>query len=108
MEAVATGSAGTSGERMPLLFKISTGSLFPSLANFCSRGEDFMLLGFGDSILPGVLCVFMAFYDACWKIRFPHHLVGAIVALKGPEFHVYQYFDELRSSRPHKNEFALS
>nr|VZI47953.1 unnamed protein product [Spirometra erinaceieuropaei] len=79
MEAVATGSAGVSGEKMPLLFKVSTGSLFPSLTSFCSRGNDFMLLGFGDAILPGALCVFMAFYDACWKMRFPHHLAGAVV-----------------------------
>ncbi|VDL93273.1 unnamed protein product [Schistocephalus solidus] len=78
MEAVATGSAGTSGEKMPLLFKVSTGSLLPSLENLCTRGDDFMLLGFGDSILPGTLCVFMAFYDACWKMKFPHHLFGAM------------------------------
>ncbi|BHF65800.1 Signal peptide peptidase-like 2A [Sparganum proliferum] len=79
MEAVATGSAGVSGEKMPLLFKVSTGSLFPSLTSLCSRGNDFMLLGFGDAILPGALCVFMAFYDACWKMKFPHHLAGAVV-----------------------------
>ncbi|KAL5110587.1 Signal peptide peptidase-like 2B [Taenia crassiceps] len=78
MEAVATGSAGTSGELMPLVFKVSIAAI-TSRYDECQSGHDHVLLGFGDAVLPGALCVFLAFYDACWKRRVPWNFLSSLM-----------------------------
>ncbi|KAL5968773.1 Signal peptide peptidase-like 2B [Taenia solium] len=78
MEAVATGSAGSSGELMPLVFKVSIAAI-TSRFDVCQSGHDYVLLGFGDAVLPGALCVFLAFYDACWKRRVPWNFLSSLM-----------------------------
>ncbi|VDK43600.1 unnamed protein product [Taenia asiatica] len=100
MEAVATGSAGSSGELMPLVFKVSIAAI-TSRFDVCQSGHDHVLLGFGDAVLPdraigscilalsvtssvatfpsGALCVFLAFYDACWKRRVPWNFLSSLM-----------------------------
>lgn len=56
MEAVATGSAGTSGELIPLVFKVSMAALLNRPIS-CHINHDFVLLGFGDAVLPGLFPV---------------------------------------------------
>ncbi|KAM7537249.1 hypothetical protein Aperf_G00000075775 [Anoplocephala perfoliata] len=78
MEAVATGSAGSSGEVMPLVFKVSLAAI--SNCDFaCHSNRDYVMLGFGDAVLPGVLCVFLAFYDACWKRKVPWNFICSLI-----------------------------
>nr|CDS16851.1 signal peptide peptidase 2A [Echinococcus granulosus] len=78
MEAVATGSAGSSGELMPLVFKVSITAI-TGRPGVCQGGLDHVLLGFGDAVLPGALCVFLAFYDACWKRRVPWNFLSSLL-----------------------------
>lgn len=78
MEAVATGSAGKSGEKMPLVFKVNRYTIFPDFKNPC-LDENMVMLGFGDAFIPGLLCLYLAFYDACWKLRCYPHLMAAII-----------------------------
>ncbi|VDM16471.1 unnamed protein product [Hydatigera taeniaeformis] len=100
MEAVATGSAGTSGELMPLVFKVFVAAI-TSQCGVCQSGRDHVLLGFGDAVLPdraprnwilyfgvassivtfpsGALCVFLAFYDGCWKRRIPWNFISSLL-----------------------------
>ncbi|KAM3179539.1 hypothetical protein ACTXT7_000428 [Hymenolepis weldensis] len=79
MEAVATGSVGSSGELMPLVFKVSLATFGnPSFA--CQNNRDYAVLGFGDAILPGILCVFLAFYDTCWQRKVPWNFICALSA----------------------------
>lgn len=52
MEAVATGSAGSSGELMPLVFKVSIVAI-TGRSDVCQGVDDYVLLGFGDAVLPG-------------------------------------------------------
>ncbi|VUZ50713.1 unnamed protein product, partial [Hymenolepis diminuta] len=54
MEAVATGSVGSSGELMPLVFKVSLAT-FGNRSFACQNNRDYAVLGFGDAILPGCL-----------------------------------------------------
>lgn len=52
MEAVATGSAGTSGELMPLGFKFDFSILRPKVIDACAK-NNYIFLGFGDAVVPG-------------------------------------------------------
>lgn len=60
MEAVATGSAGKSGESIPVVFRLQYQS-----ADSCFVYSS--LLGFGDALIPGLLSVYLALFDAMWK-----------------------------------------
>nr|CDS31721.1 abhydrolase domain containing protein 8 [Hymenolepis microstoma] len=77
MEAVASGSAGSSGELMPLVFKI-TWRAFRDSSFACQTNRDSMMLGFGDVVIPGLLCVFLAFYDACRKMKVPWNFICSL------------------------------
>ncbi|VDN97056.1 unnamed protein product [Rodentolepis nana] len=78
MESVASGSAGSSGELMPLAFKVYW-SAFRDFSFACHIDRDSMMLGFGDVVIPGLLCVFLAFYDACWKRKVPWNFICSLV-----------------------------
>ncbi|CAH8299386.1 unnamed protein product [Schistosoma turkestanicum] len=37
------------------------------------------LLGFGDAAIPGIFLIFVAFYDACWRIPYYRHFLGGLL-----------------------------
>ncbi|TGZ32478.1 hypothetical protein CRM22_011427 [Opisthorchis felineus] len=76
MEAIATGSAGKSGETIPASFRIH---LVLTTGQYgCKQSPYSILLGFGDAIFPGLLCAFLAFYDSLWKIRFRMNFLASL------------------------------
>ncbi|KAF8561049.1 hypothetical protein P879_08497 [Paragonimus westermani] len=77
MEAVATGSAGTNGEIIPLCFRLSVPASFGQY-NCVDPTHGSSLLGYGDALLPGFLIAFVALFDSVWKIRFKRNFLGSI------------------------------
>ncbi|KAG5454472.1 Signal peptide peptidase-like 2B, partial [Clonorchis sinensis] len=76
MEAIATGSAGKSGETIPASFRIH---LVLTTGQYgCRQSAYSILLGFGDAIFPGLLCAFLAFYDSLWKIRLRMNFLASL------------------------------
>ncbi|CAL8104504.1 unnamed protein product [Calicophoron daubneyi] len=77
MEAIATGSAGTSGESIPISYRLK---LIQHGEEYgCNYNEYTMLLGFGDAVFPGFLCAFTIFYDSLWRIPFRRHFLASIL-----------------------------
>ncbi|KAF6779534.1 hypothetical protein AHF37_01228 [Paragonimus kellicotti] len=77
MEAVATGSAGTNGEIIPLCFRLSVPTSSGQY-NCVDSIHGSSLLGYGDALLPGFLIAFVALFDSIWKIRFKRNVLGSI------------------------------
>ncbi|CAH8439936.1 unnamed protein product [Dicrocoelium dendriticum] len=76
MEAIATGSAGKSGENLPASFRFRV--LLPSGVFGCSTHEYGMLLGYGDAVFPGLLSAYLALFDSVWHIRFRRNYLASL------------------------------
>ncbi|CAH8475600.1 unnamed protein product [Schistosoma intercalatum] len=79
MEAVATGSAGKSGELIPLSFRLLINEHIEVNKHNTATMPYTSLLGFGDAVIPGIFIQFLAFYDACWRIPYYRHFLGGIL-----------------------------
>ncbi|CAH8834355.1 unnamed protein product [Trichobilharzia szidati] len=79
MEAVATGTAGKSGEILPLSFRLLINEYIEINRYVSDTLPHSSLLGFGDAVIPGLFLMFLVFYDACWRISYYRHFVGGYI-----------------------------
>nr|CAH8832484.1 unnamed protein product [Trichobilharzia regenti] len=79
MEAVATGTAGKSGEILPLSFRLLINEYIQVNSYVSDTLPHSSLLGFGDAVIPGLFLMFLVFYDACWRISYYRHFVGGYI-----------------------------
>ncbi|CAH8834372.1 unnamed protein product [Trichobilharzia szidati] len=79
MEAVATGTAGKSGEILPLSFRLLINEYIEINSYVSDTLPHSSLLGFGDAVIPGLFLMFLVFYDACWRISYYRHFVGGYI-----------------------------
>ncbi|KAK4473630.1 hypothetical protein MN116_002982 [Schistosoma mekongi] len=79
MEAVATGTAGKSGELLPLTFRLLINQYVEVNKQNIEIIPHTSLLGFGDAVIPGIFLMFLAFYDACWRIPYYRHYLGGLL-----------------------------
>ncbi|CAH8484811.1 unnamed protein product [Schistosoma rodhaini] len=79
MEAVATGSAGKSGELIPLSFRLLINEYIEVNKQNTATVPYTSLLGFGDAVIPGIFIQFLAFYDACWRTPYYRHFWGGLL-----------------------------
>nr|CAX73867.1 putative signal peptide peptidase-like 2A [Schistosoma japonicum] len=79
MEAVATGTAGKSGELLPLAFRLLVNEYVEVNKQNIEIIPHTSLLGFGDAVIPGIFLMFLIFYDACWRIPYYRHYLGGLL-----------------------------
>ncbi|PAA90113.1 hypothetical protein BOX15_Mlig015429g1, partial [Macrostomum lignano] len=76
MERVALGTAGLSGEIIPIVFKVMP---YPPAESIFTCLLPYSILGLGDVIMPAILISLNLFFDLAWKNRFYPYFVSSMI-----------------------------